>query len=60
MRTIIARFRKDVSGATAIEYGLIAGLISVVIIGGVTLAGTEIQALFTTIQNSLTGVGTGG
>ncbi|EKV30688.1 flp/fap pilin component [Caenispirillum salinarum AK4] len=59
MRTIIARFRKDESGATAIEYGLIAGLISVVIIGGVTLAGTEIQALFTTIQNSLTGVGTG-
>lgn len=59
MRTIIARFRKDISGATAIEYGLIAGLISVVIIAGVTVAGDEIAALFTTISGSLTGVGTG-
>ncbi len=42
------------SGATAIEYGLIAGLIAVVIITAVTTIGTQLNAKFTQIGNSLT------
>ena len=53
MKTIIARFAKDESGATAIEYGLIAGLIGVVIIAAVTTLGTTINAKFTTIGSAL-------
>jgi pilus assembly protein Flp/PilA len=48
------RFLKDQSGATAIEYGLIAGLIAVVIIGAVTRLGTSITAKFNIIANNLT------
>jgi pilus assembly protein Flp/PilA len=54
MKAIISRFAKDESGATAIEYGLIAGLISIVIIGAVTLSGTNLTTRFNTIANSLT------
>ena len=45
MKTLIALF-KDQDGATAIEYGLIAGLIAVVIIGTVTLLGTSLSTGF--------------
>ncbi|MCC2098586.1 MAG: Flp family type IVb pilin, partial [Hyphomicrobiales bacterium] len=48
MKNLFARFAKDESGATAIEYGLIAGLIGVVIIGAVTTLGTSINAKFST------------
>ncbi|HEX9490147.1 MAG TPA: Flp family type IVb pilin [Stellaceae bacterium] len=44
---------RDESGATAIEYGLIAALISVVIIGAVTLVGTQLSGVFNSIGNSL-------
>lgn len=44
---------RDENGATAIEYGLIAGLIAVVIIAAVTLLGTDIQAVFTSITNAI-------
>jgi pilus assembly protein Flp/PilA len=40
-------------GVTAIEYGLIAGLIAVVIITGVTLVGTNLEALFSAIATKL-------
>jgi len=50
---MFARFMKDESGATAIEYGLIAALIAVVIIGAVQLVGTELQTTFTTVQTKL-------
>jgi pilus assembly protein Flp/PilA len=53
MKTI-SRFLNDQSGATAIEYGLIAGLIAVVIITSVTAIGTKLNGKFTTISNSLT------
>lgn len=43
---IFARFAKDESGATAIEYGLIAALIAVVLIAGATMVGTDLNALF--------------
>jgi pilus assembly protein Flp/PilA len=41
------------SGVTAIEYGLIAALITVVIIVGVTAVGTNLAVVFTTISGSL-------
>ena len=44
---------KDESGATAIEYGLIAALISVVIIGAVTTIGTKLLSTFNKIGNAL-------
>ena len=40
MKSLVTRFVKDESGATAIEYGLIAGLVSVAIITGLTSSGT--------------------
>ena len=51
--TYIQRFWNDQSGATAIEYGLIAGLIAVVIITSVTAIGTKLTAKFTSISNAL-------
>jgi len=50
---IIAKFAKDESGATAIEYGLIAALIAVAIIGAVSLLGTQLQATFGKISAAL-------
>ncbi len=47
------RFIKDESAATAIEYGLIASLISVVILVAVTDVGTSLKATFTTVSNAL-------
>lgn len=53
MRNLVARFAKDQSGATAIEYGLIAGLISVVILTVLGSIGTKLNSKFTTISNAL-------
>lgn len=53
MKTQFARFLKDNSGATAIEYGLIAGLIGVVVITAVTAVGTKVSNQFMTIGNAL-------
>ena len=53
MKSLFARFAKDQSGATAIEYGLIAGLIAVVIITAVGAVGNKVSAQFTTIGNAL-------
>ena len=53
IKSLIARYTKDESGATAIEYGLIAALISIVIIATVTLLGTEISAVFTDVTDGL-------
>ena len=44
---------KDRSGATAIEYGLIAALIAVVVITAVTLVGTDLSNMFNNVSNSL-------
>ncbi|MCF6734421.1 Flp family type IVb pilin [Blastococcus sp. KM273129] len=54
------RLRREEKGATAVEYGLMVGLIAVVIIGAVTLLGTELNELFTTVKDKLGGAGTGG
>jgi pilus assembly protein Flp/PilA len=50
---LFARFIKNESGATAIEYGLIAALIAVVIITAVTSVGTNLGATFTTVASSI-------
>lgn len=53
MKNLLTRFSQDQSGATAIEYGLIAGLIAVVIITAITTVGTKLSAKFMTIANNL-------
>ncbi len=50
MTKFITKFAQDDSGATAIEYGLIAALIAVVIIGAVGAVGTRLSTLFTDIS----------
>lgn len=58
MTKLMNRFVADESGATAIEYGLIAALIAVVIIAGARQLGTTLNAKFTTISNAVTSAGT--
>jgi pilus assembly protein Flp/PilA len=53
MTQFVAHFIKDENGATAIEYGLIVALISVVIITAVTSVGTNLKTKFTAINGSL-------
>ena len=53
MTNLVTRFVKDESGATAIEYGLIAAGISVAIIAVVQGVGTRLNATFTSIQTAL-------
>ena len=53
MKNLVSRFMTDESGVTAIEYGLIAALVAVIIIGAVTTVGTNLSATFSTVANSL-------
>lgn len=53
MSRFLNRFLKNEAGATAIEYGLIAALIAVVIIGAVTSAGGAIDGTFQTVAGAL-------
>jgi len=53
MRDLLTRFAKDVSGATAIEYGLIAAGISLAIIAAVNTLGGTLSTNFTSINTSL-------
>ena len=53
MKNLIARFVKDESGATAIEYGLIAAGISLAIIAVVNGLGSNLNAQFSSINSSL-------
>jgi len=52
---MFARFLKDESGATAIEYGLIAALIAVAIIAGASALGTQLDDQFQTIADEIEG-----
>ena len=52
----IQKFARDEEGVTAIEYGLIAALIAVVIIASVTAVGSKLQAVFTSVSTALTAV----
>ncbi len=49
----IGHFCADESGATAIEYGLIAALVSVAAIGALTTMGNTLNTLFTTVSNAM-------
>ncbi|MBB4009655.1 Flp family type IVb pilin [Allorhizobium taibaishanense] len=53
MTKIFARLMKDESGATAIEYGLIAALISVALVAGATSLGTSISSTFTNLTTQM-------
>ncbi len=53
MSKIFARFLKDESGATAIEYGLIAALISVALIAGATTLGNNLSTTFNSISTKM-------
>ena len=53
MSNLVARFVKDESGATAIEYGLIAALIALAIMVGAGSLGNALNAKFTTIATSV-------
>ncbi len=59
MITTLARFVKDENGATAIEYGLIAALVSVAAIGALTALGTNLSNLFNTVSSSVTSASSG-
>jgi len=50
---MFGRFLKDESGATVVEYGLIAALIAVAIIGGATFVGSSINAQFDSIASTI-------
>jgi pilus assembly protein Flp/PilA len=55
MRRIFTTMLQDESGAVAIEYALIAGLISVFILGAVTVIGTDLNSVFVGIASALQG-----
>lgn len=59
MTNLVSRFVRDESGATAIEYGLIAALISVVIITVLGTVGTNLTSTFQTVADKLGGGGAG-
>jgi pilus assembly protein Flp/PilA len=49
----LCKFGADENGVTALEYALIAALVAVVIIGGVSLLGTNISSVFSTVANTI-------
>ena len=53
MKAQMMKFWKDEDGATAIEYGLIAGLIAVAIVGTLGLLGTDLSNVFSSISSSV-------
>ncbi|RYH29311.1 MAG: Flp family type IVb pilin, partial [Alcaligenaceae bacterium] len=53
MKVQMMKFWKDEDGATAIEYGLIAGLIAVALVTVLGLLGTDLAGVFTTIKDAL-------
>lgn len=57
MSKLFARFLKNESGATAIEYGLIAALIAVAIMAGAGALGTSLDSKFSSIATTVSGAG---
>ena len=53
MHSLLIRFLRDQSGATAIEYGLIAAMIACAIIGALTSVGTKLKAKFNAVAGNL-------
>lgn len=56
----LKKLLKDESGATAIEYGLIAALVAVAAIAALTAMGTSLDRMFTRVSNELTNANTAG
>jgi pilus assembly protein Flp/PilA len=56
MRLFASKLLRDETGATAIEYGMLAALISVVIIAAVTMVGTKLSGVFNAIATALSGL----
>ena len=54
MTAFVTHFLRDESGTTAIEYGLIGALISVVCIAGMILVGTQLQAIYNAVSAAIT------
>jgi|HubBroStandDraft_6_1064221.scaffolds.fasta_scaffold2940531_1 pilus assembly protein Flp/PilA len=52
----IDRFRQDESGAAMVEYGLLVGLIALVVAAGATILGTDLKTMFTNIGAALPAV----
>jgi pilus assembly protein Flp/PilA len=50
---MLAKLLKDESGATAIEYGLIAALVAIAAMGGMRLLGTSLNSMFSTVGTTL-------
>jgi pilus assembly protein Flp/PilA len=59
MRHLVQRFVRDDSGASALEYGLVVGLIALVIIAGLTLAGGALNNMFSFIGSKISSVQSG-
>ena len=53
MKTKLIKFLRDEDGVTAIEYGLIAGLVAIAIIAGATAIGTDLKGIFNAIGTKL-------
>jgi pilus assembly protein Flp/PilA len=53
MAQIVSRFCKSESGATAIEYALIAGFVSIVIVGAVQVIGTSLNVTFSSVASGI-------
>ena len=58
MRSAIIKFLKDNSGATAIEYGLIAALVSVAAVTALTSVGISLDSLFTSVSTEVNNAAT--
>ena len=56
---MLKKFLRNESGATAIEYGLIAAIVSVVVIGGLNVAGPALNRTFTNVGNALNAANAG-
>jgi Flp pilus assembly pilin Flp len=55
-KELVAKTRSE-EGASAVEYGLLVGLIAAVIVGAVLLLGTQLSTLFSKVTDALTGAG---
>jgi pilus assembly protein Flp/PilA len=55
MKTVVARFIKDESGATAIEYGLIAAGIAAAVIAGMAVLGPAITGVLSDVKDAIAG-----
>ena len=58
MRKLVKRFRRDEDGATMVEYGLLVGLIALVVALGATILGQDISTMFNNIGTYLASVPT--